>query len=205
MAENLWLPNPPDKTMICLGFDGSDSDDFTAIQAETIDGLTFTPRYGPDKRPTIWDPAQFGGTIPRGEVAAAVDEIFERYDVKRMYCDPKDWYSEIGDWALKYGDEHVFEWDTGKANAMFAELERFRLDLQNGRITHDGCPIASAHIANAIKVSTPGQKYLIRKPYGAYHQKIDAAMARILAHTAATNSRDKGWTPSVRPSMFRFS
>ena len=72
LTQVQWLPAPPDGTQICLGFDGSENDDWTAIQAETIDGLTFTPRYGPDKRPTIWNPAEWNEQIPRGEVHAAV-------------------------------------------------------------------------------------------------------------------------------------
>ena len=40
-----WLPEPPEGTKVCLGFDGSETSDFTVIKAETIDGLLFTPRW----------------------------------------------------------------------------------------------------------------------------------------------------------------
>jgi hypothetical protein len=66
---------------------------------ETIDGVQFTPTYGPDHRPTIWSPEEWGGSIPRAEVHAAVDELHRRFYVVRMYADPRDWQSEIGDWA----------------------------------------------------------------------------------------------------------
>ncbi|MGP9490062.1 terminase [Glutamicibacter sp. AOP5-A2-7] len=198
-----WLPQPDDGTQIALGFDGSDSDDFTAIQAETIDGLTFTPRYGPDRRPTIWNPAEWGGNIPRGEVNAAVDELMERFKVKRFYCDPHDWYSEIGDWSLKYGDEKVFEWNTSRISKMYDEIKRFEVDLKERRLTHDGCPIAGIHFANARKIAKPGQKYVLGKP--TQHQKIDVAMARILAHTAASDARVAGWGEETDSRMFCFS
>ncbi len=56
-----WLPNPPDGTAICLGFDGSINNDTTGIRAETMTGHAFTPRWGPDRdRPTFWDPKQHG-------------------------------------------------------------------------------------------------------------------------------------------------
>ncbi|MBP3044878.1 terminase [Arthrobacter jiangjiafuii] len=187
-----WLPNPPDGTAICLGFDGSENNDFTAIQAETIDGFTFTPRYGPDQNPTIWNPAEWGDQIPRSEVHAAVDELFARYKVQRFYCDPQDWRSEIGDWSLAHGEDHVFEWATNRIGKMFDEIKRFEIDLKERRLTHDGCPIATLHFANARKAARPGQKYILIKP--ADHQKIDAAMARILAHTAASDARTDGWT-----------
>lgn len=197
-----WLPQPDDGTQICLGFDGSDSDDFSAIQAETIDGLTFTPRYGPDRNPTIWNPAEWGGNIPRGEVNAAVDELMERFKVRRFYCDPHDWYSEIGDWSLKYGDEKVFEWNTSRISKMYDEIKRFEVDLKERRVTHDGCPIAALNFANARKIAKPGQKYVLGKP--TQHQKIDVAMARILAHTAASDARLDGWGEESDNRMWCF-
>jgi len=196
MPERLWLPNPPDGTAICLGFDGSENNDWTAIQAETFDGFSFTPRYGPDSEPTIWNPAKWNGQIPRGEVHAAVDELFTRYRVERMYCDPQDWYTEIGEWALAHGSEHVFEWATNQVSRMFAEIKRFEIDLANQRIRHDGCPIAATHMRNARKAAKAGQKYVLIKP--ADHQKIDATMGRILAHTAASDAREGGWDPTPR-------
>jgi len=132
MPEMLWLPNPDDGARIAAGFDGSENNDWSAIQCETIDGFSFTPRYGPDRRPAIWNPAEWGGFIPRGEVHAAVDEIFTRYKVSRFYADPHDWYSEIGDWSMKYGEEHVFEWPTNQVSRMYPEIRRFEIDLAQG-------------------------------------------------------------------------
>jgi hypothetical protein len=194
--QDVWLPNPPDGTAICLGFDGSENNDYTAIQAETFDGFSFTPRYGPDRMPTIWNPQEWNDQIPRSEVHAAVDEIFGRYRVERMYCDPQDWRTEIGEWSLAHGDEHVFEWATNRVKVMFEEIKRFEIDLANKRITHDGCPIAATHMANARKAAKFNQQYVLIKP--ADHQKIDAAMARILAHTASSDAREGGWDPTPK-------
>jgi len=154
-----------------VGFDGSENNDWTALRAETLGGFSFTPRYGPDDRPTIWNPTEWQGRIPRGEVAAAVDEIFDRYQIERMYCDPQDWRSEIGEWALKYGAEHVFEWATNSIKRMCQAIRRFEVDLATGRITHDGCPLTSLAIANARKVAKPAQMYVLGK--AKEQQKID--------------------------------
>jgi len=59
------------KPQIALGFDGSTTDDWTAIRAETLDGFQYTPTL--DGLPTIWNPDDFGGRIPRLQVQAAVD------------------------------------------------------------------------------------------------------------------------------------
>jgi phage terminase large subunit-like protein len=166
--------------------------------------LSFTPRYGPDRRPTVWNPDEWGGQIPRAEVHAAVDEVFERYEVARLYCDPQDWYSEIGDWARLYGAEHVMEWATNRTSQMFEELRRFETDLRTGRISHDGCPITATHMVNAHKVAKPGQKYVLGKPAGSDHQKIDAVMATVLAHTAAMDAHEAGWRDVSDSRMFVF-
>lgn len=186
----LWLPNPRPGTPICVGFDGSETDDFTALRCETRDGFQFTPRYGPDRLPAIWNPADHGGRIPRGEVHAAVDEVFATWAVARFYGDPYDWRSELGEWALAYGEDRVFEWATNRVTQMHAAIRRFETDLRI-RITHDGCPLTGAHIRNARKVPKPGDRYILGKP--SQHQKIDAAMASIIAHEAAADARAAGW------------
>lgn len=59
------LEDVPDGTRIVLGFDGSDVDDWTGIRAETLDGYQFTPTYGPDRLPCVWDPGDWDGQVPR--------------------------------------------------------------------------------------------------------------------------------------------
>jgi phage terminase large subunit-like protein len=76
---------------------------------------------------------------------------------------------------------------------MHPALEQFRTDLVTHAITHDGCPITAAHMANAVKRAAPGDRYVLAKPAGADHQKIDAAMAAVLAHRAAADARADGW------------
>lgn len=191
------------KRQVCLGFDGSLNNDWTGIRAETLDGFQFTPRYGPDRRPTVWDPAQWGGEIPRGEVRAAVDELFTTLDVERSYWDPEDWESDIDEFALKYGEKRVIQWRTNRITPMYEAIRRMETDLITGAITHDGCKTTALHVANARKVAKPGQKYVLGKPNE--HQKIDMAMASILAHEAAADARAAGWGKPVdrRVVVFR--
>lgn len=188
---------------VCGGFDGSDVDDWTAIRLETIDGWQFTPTYGPDNRPTYWNPAEWPNhKIPRSEVNVARKEIFTKYQVKRFYCDPRDWQTEIEQWALEEGDEVVTEWDTGRGSArikqMHAALERFVTDLTTEALTHDDCQMTALHVANARKLAKPGDRYILGKP--AQHQKIDLAMASVLAHEAAADARAAGWGVEEEPA-----
>jgi phage terminase large subunit-like protein len=201
MPEMVWLPNPPDGADICLGFDGSKNNDWTAIAGETIDGFSFTPHWGDEQIPTVWDPANSNGRIPHGEVAVAIEELFRRYKVKRFYCDPQDWETDIETWALAYGVETVIVWPTNVVSRMHPELVRFEEDLIERRIRHDGCPITVGAAANARKKPQPGQRFTIEKPNE--HQKIDALMARVLAHTAARDSIAAGWTATKARSKVR--
>jgi hypothetical protein len=188
-----WLPNPPDGTAVCLGFDGSDVDDWTAIRAETVDGFQFTPRVL-GGRASIWNPAEhYDHRIPRGDVDAAMDEIFERFAVIRLYYDPPYWSSEGERWALHHGERRVLPWETRRTTQMHQALERFVTDLASGAISHDGCPDTANHIASAVKRFPPRgrDQYGIAK--ASRQQKIDAAVTSVLAHEAASDARAAGW------------
>lgn len=195
-----WLPEPEPGTSICLGFDGSDVSDWTCIRAETRDGFQFTPRFG--GAGTLWDPSAHGGRIPRAEVDAAIHDLFNRFDVRRLYCDPPLWRSEIESWALKWPDDRVIEWPTYRPMPMYDALERFVADLAAGRVTHDGCPDSARHIANARVSRRKDGRYVLTKPDA--DRKIDAAMASVLAHEAAADQRAAGWNQPTDSRMYVF-
>lgn len=191
----MWLPPPPDGTSICAGFDGSEFDDWTVIKAETREGYIFTPRYGPDRRPTIWNPKDWGGRIPRGEVHAAWAEITDTFDLRRAYCDPgfhdeTSYETEIEEWDVKFGPDKFVAFPTTSAQRMYPAIRRLESDLPT--LTHDGCPITNAHMRNARKImARSGRTYTLGKP--AHHQKIDGAVTTVLAHEAAADERAAGW------------
>jgi hypothetical protein len=176
---------------IALGFDGSRSGDWTALRAETADGFRFTPTYGPDGLPTFWNPDEWGGRIPRGEVSTAVAEMFDRYDVARMYVDPRHWETQADAWALEFGDDVVVTWPTNQIPRMFDALVRFLEDTAEKVTRHDGDSTMKLHALAARKVAKPGDKYILGKP--AETQKIDLLMADVLAHEAAADQRAAGW------------
>lgn len=186
---------------VSLGFDGSFSGDWTALRAETLDGHRFTPTYGPDERPTIWNPAEWEGRVPRSEVIAAVDELFARFKVARMYVDPRHWETQADQWALEHGEDVVILWPTNSITRMFPALNRYLTDLGEGATTHDDCPITRTHALNARKLAKPGDKFILGKPSD--HQKIDALMADVLAHEAAADARAAGWTAAPAGPKYR--
>lgn len=183
----------PRGAVVALGFDGSMVDDWTVIRGRVIDPDSgdlygFTPTFA-DGQPTVWNPADYGGEVPRGEVQAAVEELFDRFDVARFYLDPELWQSEIEAWAAKYGDKRVITWPTYRTRQMAAALERLRTDVTTRGLTHDDCLITASHVANARRVRRSGG-VVVGKPNA--HQKIDAVMADALAHEAACDVKAAG-------------
>jgi len=190
---------PSSEVRICLGFDGSTSSDWTALRAETVDGHRFTPTYlvGNEERPAYWDPSVLPhGRIDRAEVRAAVEQIFKRYKVARMYCDPRDWQTEIDEWAMEYGEKVVLQWPTNQIGRMFPALDRYFVDMTEGATRHSADKVWKTHALNARKVAKNGDRYILGKP--SEHQKIDVLMADVLAHEAAADMRAEGWTETDR-------
>lgn len=197
------------RTRVCFGFDGSDNNDFTGIRLETLDKHQFTPTYGAKNLPTLWDPADWGGRIPRSEVMAAVDELNSRFEIVRAYCDPMFWESEIDEWGSKYGEKVFIKWVTGRVTQMHAALERFQTDIYNADsgFSHDADVVVRDHMRNAIVRSralnplTKQRQYILGKP--AEHQKIDFAMSSTLAHEAVMDAiADGALTVSVNHVYF---
>lgn len=182
------------RTRVCLGFDGSDNNDFTGIRLETLDQFQFTPTYGAAERPTLWEPGDWGGRVPRAEVNAAVDELANRFEIVRAYCDVHMWESEIDMWASLYGERVFVGWRTNRIPQMHAALERQRGDVYNpdSPFRHDGDPRVEVHFRNAIVRSralnplTKERQYILGKPEE--HQKFDYAMSSVLAHEAVMDA-----------------
>ena len=187
-----WLPEPPKGTKVAGGFDGSENDDWTAIRLETQDGRIFTPRYGPDRRAAIWNPAEWDGRIPRGQVKLAWEEIVGRYDVERVYCDPgfndeTSWVTDIEDWAATWPDVTWVQWPTNQQTRMWPAIRRFEADLKNVAFEHDGCPLTKTAMGNVVKIPRGHDSYALGKE--SRTQKIDPAVTTILAHEAAADAR----------------
>ena len=174
---------------ICLGFDGSLSDDSTVlIGCRMSDGFLFPVG--------IWEkpegPEGRGWEVPRDDVAAVVEEAFARYTVVRMYADPHEWRSDIGAWSVAH-PERVFEWATSRYVAMDAALDRLRVDLVNGALWHSGDRRMVAHFKNA-EVARRGRLRLVKKP--AHERKIDSVIGAALALEARTDAVGAGWKPT---------
>lgn len=186
-------------TAVVGALDGSDVDDWTAIRLETEDGYQFTPTYGPDKKPCVWNPAEHGGQVPRLEVRAAIDEIMTTYKVVRFYIDPPYWETEADEFAAQYGDKRVVRFETYRAVQMHAACERLVTDVVKAESTfsHDGCVTTAVHIRNARKAARPANRYVLKK--ASPGQKIDCGVTSVICHEAAGDvTAAKLWPKKTR-------
>ncbi|MEA9983658.1 hypothetical protein [Subtercola sp. RTI3] len=184
------------RTKVCGGFDGSDNNDWTGIRLETLSQYQFTPTYdvGGEKRPTLWDPKQWGGRIPRSEVMTAFEWLEANYQIVRFYMDPQFWETEADMLGAKFGEKKYIKWPTNQVGRMHGALERIRTDVSNvdSLFTHDGDEQVAKHVKNAVTRARPGDKYIIGKPDE--HRKIDQAMSGTLAHEATLDAIADGET-----------
>jgi len=184
----------PAGAYVGLGFDGSISDDCTALIGCTlIDGRPHTFEIEVWQRPNHFaTPAEARAwRIPRREIRDRVAEVFGYYTVGLMLCDPAKWQTEIEFWVDEYGEDQVVLFDTNQPTRMWRACDRFSTALAEGAYTHDGSSVLSAHVLALHKrkvrvrdADDDGRtKYVFVK--GPNKDKIDAGIGAVLALEAA--------------------
>ncbi|CAM4099029.1 hypothetical protein NONI108955_08920 [Nocardia ninae] len=169
---------------ITLGFDGSKSNDHTALVACRIeDGAVFLLN--------VWDPADHpNGEVPRDDVDAAVRSAFERYDVVGMRADVREFEAYVDIWSRDYRRKikvnatpgHPIAFDMRGQQKRFAlDCERFLDAVLEKEVIHDGNRILRQHILNARRHPTTYDAISIRKASKDSGRKIDAAVCAVLA------------------------
>lgn len=164
---------------VVLGFDGSYNRDATGLMACALDGHLEV--LGVWERP---DNALHDWVVPRSEVDAWVDRAFKRFKVVEMACDPHRWTDVIERWMERYG-EAVVEFPTNTPRRMAPACSRFYGAVVNGEgLTHDGNPVLSRHLHNAVVKETRDGAY-ITKEHRDSPRKIDLAVAAVMAYDRA--------------------
>lgn len=186
--ESLARPDVvvPAGARVGLGFDGSISDDATALIGCTlVDGVPHLFEIEVWTRPKD---APRGWRIPRRDVEARVREAFEYYDVGLMFCDPPRWQSEIEGWAEEFGEDVVVFFDTNQPARMSRACDRFAVAVADeGGLTHDGSSTLTGHVLamhrRKVRVRDEDDdgrtKFVFVK--GPDRSKIDAGVGAVLA------------------------
>ncbi len=172
--------------LVTLGFDGSKSDDHSALIATRIDdGAWITLE--------VWDPAKYGGEIPRDLVDTAVRTAHDRFDVVAFYSDLEGWETYVDRWAADFGRsyavkasvKHAIAWDMRTRTKEFTleGVERLFDEIVEGAFRHDGDRRVAEHVANARRRPNAwGVSF--GKEHRESKRKVDALAAGTLSRMA---------------------
>jgi hypothetical protein len=193
------------REMVALFFDGSKSDDATALVASCMsDGHVFL--VGRWQRPSEI-PSGDPWFVPRSEVDSVVRRTFRDFDPVAMFADPgggeddegeRYWDALIDEWGRDFGDRFVVKavasgegrhpvmWDMRsptRQHQFTLAVERTYTDIDERALTHDGNRALRRDVLNA-KRALNKWGVSIRKEHRESGKKIDAAVCMVGARMA---------------------
>ena len=169
---------------ITLGFDGSKSNDWTALVACRVsDGALFLLKH--------WNPADSPtGEVPRDDVDAMVRAAMSTYTVVGMRADVKEFESYVDGWSRDFGRKmkvkaspaNNIAFDMrGNQKVFGLDCERFLDSVLEEELIHDGNKVMRQHVLNAKRHPTQYDSISIRKASKDSSRKIDVAVCAVLA------------------------
>lgn len=165
---------------VTAGFDGSVSGDATGIVIQDIETGTLAVHavWEPDPNDPEW-------TVSRDDVNAAIDSLFEKYDVRMLWCDPSFYEPDVLTWSQKWKRRVERIPPTNHRIAPMAQ--QFIADLVAKEIGHDGDPRLQRHVLNAVATEAGSFK----KEKKNSPRKIDLLACAVLANGARHATKDR--------------
>lgn len=179
-----WRPPKAGET-ITLGFDGSRSDDATALVACRVsDGYVWPViiEESPDSEESKkW-------TVDQPKVDKRVRETLKKFTVVGFFADPPYWQDYVDAWDKDFGDQMVvrgtrdkgMHFYTSNHKAMAMAIERAHTAILAGNVIHGNDLQLTRHIMNARRWERNGGDVIGKEKRGSKN-KMDAAMATVLA------------------------
>lgn len=188
-ALNPWLPfgswaactderEIPDGTEVVLGFDGSFSNDSTALVVATIGETPHLDVAALWERPLT---AEHDWRVPVFDVEEAIRGACRRWQVREIVCDPFRWARTYQ--ILESENLPIIEYPQSPAR-MVPATQRFYEAVLNKTLTHSGNADLARHIGNTT-TKTDARGTRVDKPKGSAG-KIDLAVAAVMAFDVAT-------------------
>lgn len=187
-----WLPHGtwtackdertiPDGADVVLGFDGSFSNDSTALVAVEQGEIPHVDVAECWERPASADPAW---RVPIADVEQAIRDACKRWQVTAIVCDPFRWARTYQ--ALEAEGLPIVEFPQSPQR-MTPATQRFYEAVLNNGLTHSGDPRLARHVDNCVlRVDARGSR--LSKETKNSPRKIDLAVAAVMAfHVAADN------------------
>lgn len=195
LEEGAWL---------AVGFDGSERHDATSlIGVRMDDGRAFV--LGHWQR-ALYEPREW--EVPRAEVVATLEAVFDRWRVARLKFDPSKWRDEFSLLQQKYGKDTVDRFPVNTPSVVHESVEAVQEGFRAGTLTLDAGDESLAlveHLQAAMVTYTQTRsrrlKGLVKPDDG---RRIDAAAALTYAWQARIEAQQRGWKPSESVAPFVF-
>jgi hypothetical protein len=192
--------------VVTLGFDGSLTDDSTALVAvRASDSAPFL--LGIWERPQ--GSAGHGWEVDKGQVRDLVDYVMSTLNVVAFFADYAYWETDVDNWRDKYAGrlkvkattKHAIAWDMrGKHKETTQAVEALNRAIVDGELPHgphktlngqDGHAILTRHVLNArYRPNRWGAGF--GKEHRESPNKVDALAAMMLARMARTRALADG-------------
>lgn len=174
----------PDMAEVVLGFDGSFSNDSTALVVVELGDVPHVDVVECWERPAEAGP---GWRVPIADVEDAIRAACRRWQVREIVCDPFRWartYQVLEDEGLP-----IVEFPQSPQR-MIPATQRFYEAVLNSGLTHSGDPRLARHIDNCtIRTDRRGSR--LDKDSKNSPRKIDLAVASVMAVDRACAPRDE--------------
>jgi len=176
-----------------LGFDGSFSGDSTVI-------VGCRKPLNEDDKPYLflvkaWEKpvdADDSWRVDILDAENAIRDFCAKYKVREVACDPYRWQRSME--VLADAGIPIVEWPSTSARRMIPACANFFDAVVEKRLFHDGSPLLSRHLSNAV-VKSDNLGVRIVKENRASNKRIDAAVAAILAYDRAGAKMEKRIVP----------
>lgn len=185
VSPHHWSENKREQTIplgatVTAGFDGSVSGDATGIVIQDM-------ATGTLKVHAVWepDPQNPEWTVDRADVNAAVQRMFDDYDVRMFWCDPSFYEPDVLEWSKQW--RHKVERIPPTNHRIAPMAQQFLADLVAGDIGHDGDPRLQRHVLNAVATESGS----FRKEKRGSPRKVDLLACAIFANGARQASKDR--------------
>lgn len=188
VSPHFWSEAKREKTIplgatVTAGFDGSVSGDATGIVICDVETGTL-------KVHAVWEPDATNPdwTVDRADVNAAIQKLFENYNVKMLWADPSFYEPDVLEWSRQYRNRVERIPPTNHRMAPLAQ--QFIADLVAKDLGHDGDRRLERHVLNAVATESGSFK----KEKKASPRKIDLLACSVLANGARHQTKDRKTT-----------
>jgi phage terminase large subunit-like protein len=188
VSPHFWAEAKRDKSIplgatVTAGFDGSVSGDATGIVICDVE-------TGILKVHAVWepDPTNPDWTVDRADVNAAIQRLFEDYQVKMLWADPSFYEPDVLEWSKQWRNRVERIPPTNHRMAPLAQ--QFIADLVAKELGHDGDKRLERHVLNAVATEAGSFK----KEKKASPRKIDLLACAVLANGARHQTKDRRTT-----------